>query len=248
MISKEIWLRNVTNGVKEIASAEFQEKGWVKGEIHDYCSYIDTMCGLFDDSLFDDFIDEQAKKFGLTDDQIQKLDQLRQAIRKFEKRYGGYEDPSIIIKDPEWLKIRQIAKEVLKSLGMENDLDPSKDIFKSSLIFAVRDFANARSQERIWIKERRSGSNPFQELVEKFFHSPTCKTDEIIKHYKEYAISENQREVLVKFYTVLKEYVQNLKNSNDLQAILNDPQWHQIQILAMDVLKIFDFNMEYFGE
>lgn len=246
MISKEIWLKNITDSIKEIASAEFQEKGWVKGEIHDYCSYVETMCGLFDDSLFDEFIDKWAKQFGLMDEQIQKLDQLRQAIRKFDKRFGGYEDPAIIIKDSEWLKIRQIAKEVLKSLGMEKDLDPSKDVFKDALIFTVRDFANAKSQRRIWIEERKRDTNPFEELVDKFLHSSACKTQEIMEHYKAYAMTEGQKEILVRFYKSLKEYVTNLKDAKNLQTILDDPKWHEIQSLAMEVLKQFKFNMEYF--
>src|SRR5579872_2811997 len=109
MTPKDVWIHNVIESLKEIASAEFQEKGWVKNEVHDYCTFVETMCGLFDDSHFDEFIDEKAADWGYTEEQIEKLDKLRDALNAFDAEHGCYEDPAIIVKNPDWLRIRGMA-------------------------------------------------------------------------------------------------------------------------------------------
>lgn len=241
MISKELWIKNIVDSLKQLASAEFQEKGWVRGEIHDYCSYIETICGLFDDSSFDEFIDNQAKKFGLTDDQIQKLDNLRKVVREFNRKHWDYEDPIIIIKDPEWLKIRQMANEALRSLGIEKYLDPSKAIFKESLLHRIMWISDSEDQAKSWIfQERDPKHNPFESVMRDFFDS--CKVGDILSHPKEYELTDEQYRILVCLYNALKIYREKTKDTQDLRKILNDPEWHQIQQLAQEVLKVFAFK------
>lgn len=240
MIPKELWLKNITDSIKEIASLEFQEKGWVRNEIHDYCTFVETACGFFQDDDIENFLNEYAKPFGLSDFQIKKIDQLRIAFDSYTNEHGCYEDPAIIIKDPEWIKIRGMAQEALKALGIERYLDPSKDILKSGLLYRIDDIADKKSQQRIWIDERRPGYNPFQNIIKSFFE--TYKTKKILENYKDYEITDPQRESLAKLYDELERYRLKAEGEEDLEKILKDPEWHQIQDLAKEVMKAFDFK------
>ena len=242
--SKKRWLNEIIESLKEIASEEFQEKGWVKGEIHDYCRFAGTICGIYEYAHLEDFIDNYAKKFELSDQQIQKLDQLRHALNAYVDKNGCYEEPEIILKDQEWHKIRQLAQECLRALHVEKYLDPSKDIPKKSLLYSIYHLTTPKSLERIWIEERKQGTNPFLESMDKFFHDPAYKTKDIIEHFRDYEVTEEQQRCLVKLYDVLKTYWEKKKNEENLRKILDDPEWHQIQSLAKEVLTAFDFELD----
>ncbi len=225
--------------LKQIASAEFQEKGWVKGEIHDFCCYNETLWGLFLEGLFDELIDVEAKKFGFSEDQIKKLDRLRQALHTFDSRYSGLEDPKIIISDPEWLQIRELARDALKSFGIEKYLDPSKGIFKESLLRRIYWISDSAIQKG-WCMQEKSNRQPLKELMDDIFKS--FKFAEIINHYKEYEIAENQILSLRKLYNALKIYREKTEGVQDLKRIIEDPEWHQIQALAKEVIQVFEYK------
>jgi hypothetical protein len=240
MTPKDVWIQNVIEFLKQIASAEFQEKGWVRNEIHDYCTFVETMCGLFDDSNFEDFIDNKAANWGYTDEQIKKLDKLRHALNAFDAKHGCYEDPALIVKDPEWLKIREMAKDVLKSLGIEKYLDPSKELIRYCLLDTIKDISRSDYQEKYWMKLRKPDSNSYEEVMKKFFQ--IYKAQALINHYKEYEITENQLEKLIKLYEALKAYREKKQDVQDLREIINDPEWHQIRALAGEVVKVFEYK------
>ncbi len=239
MFPKKRWLEEIISCLKEIASAEFQEKGWVKGEIHDYCRFAGTICCLYEDFHFEYFIEQYAEKFGLSAQQIRKLDQLRNALNAYIDKHGCYEEPNLIVKDPEWIKIRMLAKECIEALGIQKYLDPSKKIPKEALLHLISNFESTKLQERIWIKERNPGKNPFREWMEKFFNSYAYKTQEIITHFRDYEITEEQQRYLVRLYDTLKPYWEKMKGEEDLRKVLEDPEWHYIQSLSREVSNAF---------
>lgn len=228
--------------LKQIASAEFQEKGWVKIENYDYCSFSETLCKLFDDANFEDFIDNDAKTFGLSDHQIGKLDQLRNSINSYVDKRGCYVEPEFIVKDPEWHNIRQLAKECLEAFHISNYLDPSKAIPKEALLYLISNFSSSKYQERVWVLENRSHENLFREWMKDFFYATDYKTKEIIENFRDYEINEEQQRYLVKLYDTLKLYWDKKKGVEDLNEILQDPEWHQIQALSAEVLKVLDWK------
>lgn len=239
MTSKDIWIENIVNSLKEIASAEFQEKGWVKNEIHDYCTFVETMCGLFDDSNFDEFIDQKAPEWGFSHEQIKKLDKLRCALNAYDAEHGCYEDPALIIKDPEWLKIRELAKDALKSLGIEKYLDPSKSIFKDLLLSRIYSISDCIIQDS-WCLQEGDPKPIFEELMNGIFK--TCKIAEIIARYKDYEITDNQIQVLRRFHDALKAYREKTQNFQNFRKIVEDPEWQHIQALAQEVVKVFEYE------
>lgn len=230
MISKELWIHNILNCIKEIASPEFQLKAWVQGKV-DYSSFEETMCNLFDDS-FEEFIDNYAKQFDLTDEQIHKLDQIRNALKAYRIK-----PPEIMIKDPEWLKIQKMAMETLKAFGIEKFLEPSKYIFKISLLGSIRTLADLETQKRAWIEMRRPNKNPFQEDINRFFDYSDDKG--ILLHYKDYEITDEQHEILLLLHNELSKYHEKHKNEQNLENILNDPEWHKVVDLAKDTIAKF---------
>lgn len=239
---KDVWLNNIVESLKEIASAEFQEKGWVRGEIHQYCNYVETSCGLFDDACFEDFLDFYAEKFGLSCQQIQILNRVREAMKNFSRslQHHGYEDPQIIVNDPKWHEIRQLAKDALKTLGIENYLDPSKSFYRDCLLYRIDDIADQEQQRIWWVDKRGAGTNPFKTLMHDFF--TTFKAGTLIEKHAEYQITDLQCLVLQSLYDALLAYQQGHDQEGDLQKILDDPEWHQIQALARDVLLAFKFK------
>jgi hypothetical protein len=234
-ITREIWWENIIDSLKQIASIKFQERGWIRGEIHDYCTIDETLCGLLNDSHFEDFIANEAKHIGLSDVQIEKLNQLRIALSNYE----CHQDPRVILKDPTWVKIREMTQNALKSLGIEGYLDPSLNIFKEILLRRIFWISDAQDQERTWIREKRCDSNPFQELMGDFFE--ICKVNDILEYYKAYAITDDQLASLTDLYIALKAYEKN-EGEKDLQKILEDPEWQKIQTIASETLKLFDYK------
>lgn len=239
-IPKDLWIKNIVESIKKFASSEFQEKGWIKGQIHDYCTYTESMCKLFDDCFFDEVIDEKAKELGFSDEQINKLDAFRKALCAVDSKYGYWEDPRTIVDDPAWPTVRSAAKEALKSLGIERYLDPSKEIFKICLLETIKDIAGPEFQEMAGFQEQKFNENPLQETVQKFFKN--YKAKEIIDHYKDYEVTENQVIKLTKLYDALKAYQDKAGGAQDLRKILEDPEWHQIQVLAGETVQEFDFK------
>lgn len=233
-------LKNIIRSLKEIASEEYQDKGWVRGEIHEYCTFTETIARFLNEGMLETFIREEAQQYGLSEKQIKELDQLRREIEAYIDQHIYYEDPCIILHDSEWHKIRENAKSVLKSLGIENYLDPSKAVLKQALLYRIYKLARPDFQEKVWVIERNPQFNPFDELMRDFFE--TCHSAEIIRNFEEYEISKKQQEVLVQLYQALKNYCEQLDDPEDIKNIVKDPKWQQIQKLSQEVLEVFNFD------
>lgn len=242
-ILKEIYINNIIKSLKEVASAEFQLKGWVKGEIHDHCTFVETVSGFFEFCDIYRFLEKDAQNCGLNEEQIEKLRDFSHAFEDYFDKHGAYENPMVIINDPEWHQIRQKAKACLTILGIEKYLDPSKAILKQTLLYRIYKLARPEFQERAWINEQRKIENPFQSLMRDFFEISQAR--ELISSYHIYEITEEQRDKLVQLYSALANYLESVEDQSALQEILNDPKWHQIQKLAQEAIKIFEFNPEF---
>lgn len=242
MLSKKVWLENIVDPLKEIASAEFQEEGWVRGEIYDSCSFADTISRLFDDGCLDDFVNKHAKELGFSDEQIQKLDEIYTALSHYTDKNGCYKDPLLIINDPEWLKIRVIAQDALRALHVEKYLDPSKQVLRDSLLYAVDNIANLDLQMLFRFQDADAEKNLITDLVENFFG--VAKAAQIIANHKDYELTEDQCRALEPFYQALLTYKNMKYKPGDLERIVSSHEWQQTQNLARKVLRTFNFKRE----
>ena len=98
--------------IVEMANLSFQRKLWLN-ENNDtglISSYAELMSSLFDDFNFDDFVDNGAEQNGLPSSLISELSKLRLLLNSYIEKESDEE----IINDPEWKKIVEQAKEVVK--------------------------------------------------------------------------------------------------------------------------------------
>lgn len=105
-------IENIYRLVAELANLSLQRKLWLN-ENNDtglISSYSELMCSLFDDFSFDDFVDNEAAKIGLSKSLTYELSKLRELLNSYDEK-GSDEE---IISDPKWKKIVEQAKIVIK--------------------------------------------------------------------------------------------------------------------------------------
>lgn len=113
-----LWLHLVLENIQTISDLDYQYENWVKGSnanIQD--SYIETMSRLFDDSDVNNFIANYAVKAGLTYLQTIELKKIIDAIDHYDGSKLTHEQ---LLKDPQWIKITDMAKETLKIMPKDS--------------------------------------------------------------------------------------------------------------------------------
>lgn len=103
----EIIFNNIFEDIVEISDSNFQKEVWLGKNPTKCSSYIEVMCRLFDDNMFDTFVDYDAYKIGFTQRTIIKLNKLRKELNNYKE--PDVNDDMKIITDSNWDKIRQIA-------------------------------------------------------------------------------------------------------------------------------------------
>lgn len=96
----------------ELSDLSLQRKLWLN-ENNDtglISSYTELMCSLFDDFNFEDLIDNRASKIGLSNSVIFELNKLRELLNNYNEKDSDEE----IISDPEWGKVVEQAKTVIR--------------------------------------------------------------------------------------------------------------------------------------
>ncbi len=97
-----------------ISDKNFQERIWIKGLGPECSDFDETICDFFDNG---EDIMPNHNKYNISNCQYQILLILYKRIREFsDNTPEGLED-KIIISNPEWYKIREIAKEVLEAFN-----------------------------------------------------------------------------------------------------------------------------------
>lgn len=105
-------IENIYGMVVQLANLSLQRKLWLN-ENNDtglISSFYELMSSLFDDFCFDDFVDNEAAKIGLSSSLIIELKKLRELLNSYVEKESDEE----IINDPEWKIIVEQAKIVIK--------------------------------------------------------------------------------------------------------------------------------------
>ena len=101
------WKTAVDKSIRHIASREFQENAWFgQGDV--VSSPDEQYCELFDDFDFDAFLEHAIGR--LSPSKVQKGRELRDALEAYSGLIGEQPDPSRVIDDARWEKIRQHAR------------------------------------------------------------------------------------------------------------------------------------------
>ena len=102
--SKKDILDFVLELVADISDKEYQKRIWIRGEGPEVDNFDETCCHFFQDG---NGVLEKYKDFNITDAQYQSLKKFR--VFSDENDY-----PEEFIDSPDWAKIIEMAKEVLK--------------------------------------------------------------------------------------------------------------------------------------
>lgn len=97
--------------MKYISDKEYQKRVWIRGEGPEVDDFDETVCHFSQEG---DGIIDKYKDFGLTENQCQALKKFRGQFKAF---YDEHDLPEEFINTPEWERIMEMAKEVLRVLG-----------------------------------------------------------------------------------------------------------------------------------
>jgi len=105
-------IEDIYRMIVELSDLGLQRKLWLNDNNNTglMSSYVEFMCSLFDDFNFDDFIDNEASKMGLSNSAIFELNKLRHLLNNYDEK----ESDEDIINDSEWKKVVKQAKKVIR--------------------------------------------------------------------------------------------------------------------------------------
>jgi len=103
----------------------------------------------------------------------------------------------------------------------------------------IRIIAHASDEEyqrRVWIEGRGPECDDFDEFCNYFF----LEGEDILKNYKDFGITDNQYNLLIKFHEELKSF----SDENDWpQKFIASPEWKKIMEMAKEVLEAFHYQI-----
>ena len=100
--------------VSDISDKEYQQRVWIRGEGPEAADFDETVCIFFQ---VGDHVVEEYKNFGLTEYQYHLLKEFRDQFEAFADNNNW---PPKFIDTPEWARIMNMAKGVLKAFDYKN--------------------------------------------------------------------------------------------------------------------------------
>lgn len=115
-MSPKLWRERIIEAVQDIADEKFQKSAWF-AKSEEISSPEEVYSRLFDDFIFDEFL--ESDEVGLTADQKQKGRYLVEAMNAYPENSSNLPSPEVVIDDPQWKRIREVAQDFLNSLNNE---------------------------------------------------------------------------------------------------------------------------------
>ncbi len=110
-INRKQILETVLEIIRDISDKDYQRRVWIREEGPEVDDFIETVCVF---SSQGDGVIKEFKEFGLTDSQCQIFKRFRDHFHAFA---ADNDWPHLFIDTPEWTKITEEAKEVLKAFN-----------------------------------------------------------------------------------------------------------------------------------
>jgi len=111
------------------------------------------------------------------------------------------------------------------------------------ILSVIENISNAQFQRRAWVDNQEHPYAFFEESMHQLFDDYALS--EVLDNYKLYAISDDQCSVLRLFYECLDQYSDEKMTwlqTVDPKELLADPRWSEIQKMAGEVLKAFNYH------
>lgn len=116
-INRKEVLKNFLRNIEGISNEEYQRRVWIRGEGPECDDFDETVCYFFD---LGEPILKKYKEYGITDSQYHLLLKFRNEFDAFCRGPAlKYYLPQEFIDIPEWGKIMEMAKEVLKAFNYQ---------------------------------------------------------------------------------------------------------------------------------
>ena len=115
-IRKQI-LDSFLENLKGISDKEYQKRVWIKGHGPECDDFTETVCDFFD---LGEYIFDNYKGYPITEQQQKLLDKFRKDFETFVDGKRPYL-PEDFIDTPEWERIMNLAKEVLKAFNYQKN-------------------------------------------------------------------------------------------------------------------------------
>ncbi len=112
-IDKKQILDSFIRIVDHISDKEYQKRVWIRGDGPQCDDFVETVCFFFPEA---EGILENYKQFGITSSQYRILVKFHGLFRTFSDENDW---PEKFIDTPEWEKITEMAKEVLKAFNYQ---------------------------------------------------------------------------------------------------------------------------------
>jgi hypothetical protein len=102
----------VIDALRELADEAYQQRVWCGDGGQEMSSFVEAICGLFDDSGLSDALENSVREpvFSFLIDE--NLKKLRIAISTIEQSAA----PADLIRDPKMQRVRGLAKSILQAL------------------------------------------------------------------------------------------------------------------------------------
>jgi hypothetical protein len=112
---KKNWRLRWLDSLVELSNAEFQQR-WIDRRIGvPSWTYIEFMCRYFDDCLVDEGYDNSIEEGFLSKEEYECIKDFHKSLEKYQAPISDYDGESIL-KDPAWLKIRDLGGRSLENL------------------------------------------------------------------------------------------------------------------------------------
>ena len=112
-IDRKQILESCLDTIEGISNKEYQKRVWIRGEGPEVDNFDEAVCNFFQGG---DIILEKNKSFSITDKQYQILKKFHDEFEAFSDKNNWPED---FINTPEWARIMEMAKEVLKAFNYQ---------------------------------------------------------------------------------------------------------------------------------
>ena len=112
MMNAGEWKSRIFELVKDISDADYQRRSWF-GIGPEVDSPDEMFCALFDDLMFDEFLERHAST--LSEAQLRAARRLQREMDEFAASTPGHLEAKAVIDDPRWGKIRDAAKSLLEA-------------------------------------------------------------------------------------------------------------------------------------
>ena len=110
-----IFAKGIYEEILIISSEELQNEMWLNADSKLVSSYAEVMCSLYDDNLFEEFVNYGCIKLSFNESLIKNLRKLNILLKLFKNTGYQHKFDENIINDKNWLSIIKVAKKIIKN-------------------------------------------------------------------------------------------------------------------------------------